>query len=84
MDFLTPILNWIMSQVSLEVILKALISLLRVLATQTSNTVDDEAVNFLEMVFQSLGWISTSASPVNPPVISTGVSVPVVAEVKKK
>ena len=67
-SFLIPILNWVLSVLPLEDILKCFIIALRAIAKSTSSQVDDKAVDFLELVFISLGWMSNDASNVSTPV----------------
>ena len=72
MTWLLPILTWILHALPISQILSALITLLRELAGKTDTPFDDDAVNFLEMVFISLGLISGTVTNVQAP---AGVAV---------
>jgi hypothetical protein len=63
MSWLLSALNWLLPLIPIGDVLKAIISVLRKLALQTDTQLDDEAVNFIEMVFQEMGLISSDANP---------------------
>ncbi len=68
-DWLISILNWILSAIPLVDVLTTLIKYLRGLAKETNTQIDDKAVDFLEMVFQKMGWISADATTAAIPVM---------------
>lgn len=67
-DWPLSVLSWILSAIPLSAILTTLITYLRNLAKDTSTQIDDRAVDFLEMVFLKMGWISTDATTAATPV----------------
>lgn len=59
---------WIMNQIIISSVLKILISYLRKLASASDNEIDDAAVDFVEFVFQALGWITPAVAVAPAPV----------------
>lgn len=69
-SWLLPVLTVLLKIIPIGDILSAILVCLRRLATSTPTQLDDQAIDFIEMVFIEMGLISKSASYAAVPVTS--------------
>ena len=72
-SWLIPVLQWCLAHLPISDILKFVLDVLRKLAADTTTSIDDTAVDFIEMVFQGMGLISKDVVPAAIPVSSKAI-----------